>query len=341
MNETSDGQATLAPPPHRVRLGYLDGWRGIAVLAVLAGHFLPIPQINMARMGVEFFFVLSGRLMAGILFVDASEIVPFLKRRLSRVWPALWVFVITCWVIFSHWGRDELHVSPLDVIASLTFTTNYVNAAIGVSGVFQHLWSLAVEEWGYLLLAVIAIGHRKIGLNPTVLMLGLAVLCIADGAWRTHLGGRIHDVYWLNEVRFASLLLPAAFYLIMKDRPAPSWMPIAAGGLGVLLSFRFFPDPLRYSVGTAAFALSIVTIESAPAWVLRLLSTKLLMLVGYISFSLYLWQQPLYELIGPLQAHIGFAAKPLLLASAFAVGTVSYRFIEKPARRWINAHWSH
>jgi peptidoglycan/LPS O-acetylase OafA/YrhL len=54
----------------RTRLAYLDGWRGLSIALVLIGHFVPVPGINLGVLGVEFFFVLSGRLMAEILFIE-------------------------------------------------------------------------------------------------------------------------------------------------------------------------------------------------------------------------------------------------------------------------------
>ncbi|MER8439084.1 hypothetical protein NKH36_02770 [Mesorhizobium sp. M1312] len=60
---------TAADTSSRTRLAHLDGWRGLSIVLVLIGHFFPVPGINLGVMGVEFFFVLSGRLMAEILFV--------------------------------------------------------------------------------------------------------------------------------------------------------------------------------------------------------------------------------------------------------------------------------
>jgi len=71
----------------------LDGWRGLAILGVLFDHFVTKSGINLGRFGVELFFVLSGRLMAEILFVQKMPL-DFFLRRFSRVYPALFVFVL-------------------------------------------------------------------------------------------------------------------------------------------------------------------------------------------------------------------------------------------------------
>ena len=75
-----------------MRIAYLDGWRGLAVLLVFVGHFITTWGVNYGRLGVELFFVLSGRLMAEILFERELDLGKFYWRRFSRVFPALLVF---------------------------------------------------------------------------------------------------------------------------------------------------------------------------------------------------------------------------------------------------------
>ena len=75
------------------RLDYLDGWRGLAIAFVLISHFSSIQGIDFGRMGVDVFFVLSGMLMANILFVRRVALKTFYKRRISRVIPVFVVFI--------------------------------------------------------------------------------------------------------------------------------------------------------------------------------------------------------------------------------------------------------
>ena len=62
---------------------YLDGWRGLAIIFLLIGHFYPVPGINFGHFGVNLFFVLSGLLMSRLLFVKSVPIPLFYKRRIS------------------------------------------------------------------------------------------------------------------------------------------------------------------------------------------------------------------------------------------------------------------
>jgi peptidoglycan/LPS O-acetylase OafA/YrhL len=86
---------------HSARLSALDGWRGLAILGVLFDHFVTKSGINLGRFGVELFFVLSGRLMAEILFVQKMPLNVFFLRRFSRVYPALFVFVLGSGLIIA------------------------------------------------------------------------------------------------------------------------------------------------------------------------------------------------------------------------------------------------
>ncbi|EIZ81187.1 acyltransferase 3 [Novosphingobium sp. Rr 2-17] len=311
--------------PHRVWLTYLDGWRGFSVLAVLAAHFFPIPIINTGRLGVETFFCLSGRLMAGILFVERYPLDQFIYRRLTRVWPALYAFVLL--VALACWQPGPLQVTSIDVLGALTFTANYTGIYLHRSPAFDHLWSLAVEEWAYLLLALLALGCRRFGWWPIPILLTCALLCIANGVAQTMAGLDYYAVYWRTDVRLASILLPCAFFLMLQRKKIPSWLPVFAAIGGIALNINRVPDPIKYSVGTACLAFAMVTIDVSPAQIRTLLSMRWVRQAGLWSFSLYLWQQPFAKAAG----------LPVInLAMAFACALISFYFIENPARRFLN-----
>lgn len=321
-------QPVVNDPPmsHRAWLTYLDGWRGLSVLAVLIGHFAPLTFINTGRLGVELFFCLSGRLMAGILFVERYPLPAFVLRRVSRVWPALWVFVTAMTLV--AWQSGMAQIPLYHIGGALTFTENYVSIATGHVEVFDHLWSLAVEEWAYLLLALLALIIRRAGMPVVPLLIGLAVLCIANGIVRTIGGGDYYAVYWRTDVRLASILLPCAVFLVLRGRAVWPWLPVVAAVVGVLLHINRVPDPIKYTVGTALLAVAMATIDVAPIWVRNLLSLPLLRRIGLWSFSIYLWQQPF--------AKAGFATAPVRLILAVLVAIASYYLIENPARRMLN-----
>jgi peptidoglycan/LPS O-acetylase OafA/YrhL len=73
----------------------LDGWRGLAIAAVIEGHFVGLLPGRTGRLGVDAFFALSGYLMAGLLFIGRQPLKTFYKRRISRILPVFLVFTLT------------------------------------------------------------------------------------------------------------------------------------------------------------------------------------------------------------------------------------------------------
>lgn len=299
----------------------LDGWRGLSILLLIAGHYSLLPEIAgrtfyTGRLGVERFFVLSGRLMAELLFVQNTPLGLFYWRRASRILPALWLFVGTMLL------ADD-RVGILNALAALTFTSNYFQSET----VLAHTWSLCVEEHSYIVLSLVALWLPR--RRQQIATLGtLALLCAINGAVQTWVFHKTYyAVYLHSDVRMASVFVSAALYLILKDTGTRSAVPVVAALVGVTVSLiGSMPDPIKYTIGTGALALSVASLGSAPKWVLRIMASPILTSFGIWSFSLYLWQQPF----------AGKEPKLAYLAIAMACALVSYYVIERPARSALN-----
>jgi peptidoglycan/LPS O-acetylase OafA/YrhL len=322
-----DAKPSLAPT-HKP---WLDGWRGIAISVVLIGHLLPVLPGKPARFGVELFFVLSGRLMAELLFVNRQPLGYFLKRRVARVWPALYLFVFVMALVFSAPGPH--HVSPQKILGALTYTFNYVHLVSGGTLVLNHLWSLCVEEWAYLFLAILALATRRWDLPAARIILAIAALCAINGLIQSWYGLDYRAVYWRTDVRLASIFVACGLYLVLYQRNIPAYVPIVAGLLGGMFHTYLFPDVVKYTIGTFLLAVSVATIDTAPRLAIRLLSTKALTLMGLWSYSIYLWQQPFTKVLHawPL---------PLKLALTMAAALISFYIVEAPLRRYLKRVWA-
>lgn len=313
------------------RLLYLDGWRGVAILAVLVGHFTRFSSAG--GTGVEIFFVLSGRLMAQILFVDRYPLPIFFQRRLSRVVPALAVLVVAMLSLSAVSSRlfdGPSYATITDALTALTFTSNYASALFGTRSILEHTWSLAVEEHSYILLALVAVLVSRRSSSAARLLLPVALLCMANGLWLAfHFHGREldHEVYWRTDVRAASVFLSAAIYLLVRGRTMPTYLGPLAFGVGLILTPA--PAEIKYTLGTLCFALAVNALEAAPPMILKALSWKPLVGVGLISYSLYLWQQPFYAFKAQLHT-------PVALVLALVAAAGSYFIVERPARRYLN-----
>lgn len=310
----------LAGEPPEDRWRELDGWRAAAIIGVLIGHFVQVPGFNAGRFGVELFFVLSGLLMAQLLFVKKTPLRQFLLNRMSRVWPALFVFLAIMVCIFP--------IPSIHVLGALTFTQNYASINFGFVEVIDHLWSLSVEEWTYILLALLAVVARH-NLKLVVSLLSLlVVLMVINGSVQTVLGADYYHAYWRTDVRAASILMGAVAFLLLREQPVPSYVPVATGVAATILNINFVPDPVQYSVGTLFLAVSIATLKQAPPSVLKVLRSRPLGLIAAMSFSLYLWQQPFYKQADKYPPAVLFIA-------AVVTAAASYHLVEKPSRSFL------
>ena len=317
------------PEARASRVLALDGWRGVAIALVLVGHFCPIAQINLARLGVDLFFALSGRLIAELLFQRNTPLPVFFFRRFSRVYPALAGFVVLCIIVFD---ATPLRVGARAALAALTFTQNYVSVWGLRSALLDQIWSLCVEEHSYLALGAVAWAARRGLAGERLMVFALAAAAFANGVLRSDLLGEgYYDVFWRTDVAAAPILIAALAYLY-RDRLASRLGPLSPWllAIGALCKAAVFGVAIRFGFGAVVLALAVISVETAPAWMQTALSNVALRRLGEASFSIYLWQQPFYELHAR-------GAGAWTLAAALACGFASYYGLEDPARRRLNA----
>jgi len=322
----------------RQHLDYLDGWRGLAIVCLLVGHFFPVPGINFGAVGVNLFFVLSGLLMAQLLFVAKTPIPMFYRRRLARILPA---FVVMLPVVTAWWSWSGHPVAWREVAAAAFFVNNYTAHGPGDMPL-GHIWSLSVEEHSYVLLSLVALATRATKARPHAwigLFSALFAACAVAYWWR-FTGPALEFGRWLHtEVSAYGIFVSAWLMLLLRNRrlPAIGW-PVFAAMLaaGVALHWWSVPAPLRLVAGVGLFALAVNLLRAAPAALQRVLSVRPLRQLGIWSFSIYLWQQPFY-----IAMHQGQLPAWLALGIAIAAGGASFYCIEQPARAWLNRRWGH
>ena len=245
-----------------VRSGHvalLDGWRGLCIILVIAGHAVP-GMGRLGSIGVEFFFVLSGRLMADILIFKRQEIGIFLVRRFARVVPALAVYVLVVGLLINlPLLASGLPLRIESPAAALFFFHNYIPAT-AVTGPFEHTWSLAVEEHGYLLLVLLALITTRGRRASAAIALALCAAALAHALWlAAHALPGAQPIIWRSDVRVASILLSFATYVILRsaaergEPPRIGWLAPAAALLAIAGIFWIDPDrPEELAVCTIA-----------------------------------------------------------------------------------------
>lgn len=314
---------------------YLDGWRGLAICCLLIGHFFPVPGINFGAVGVNLFFVLSGLFMSRLLFIQEVPLAVFFRRRISRIFPATFCFLGIVLIAFIAAGRP---VSWKETLAAALFANNYfsLNAREAVMP-FGHVWSLAVEEHSYILLAFLALLCRRgmLSAKASTLFASLATACASIYYFDlSHMG----SARWLRtEVAGYGVFVSAFLAVAINERKVREvpWFvcPTLVLG-GIALHWWSIPIPARSILGIGAFALAVNLLDAAPQVIHKILSFKPLRWLGIMSFSLYLWQQPFY-----LAMHWNGMNRMLAVSLAFVCATASFYLIERPMREYLNRRW--
>jgi peptidoglycan/LPS O-acetylase OafA/YrhL len=357
--------------PNRRRLPYLDGIRAFAVTVVVLFH-AGVSWVGGGLLGVDVFFVLSGFLISALLCTEfAAEATirlgAFYARRARRLLPALFILLLGV-AAYAYFFSSTVDVASVrgDALSTLFYFSNW-HFIFSDQGYFVqsaspspllHTWSLAVEEQYYLIWPPVALFVLRRWRRP-----GLAVVA-AVGALASaglmaalyHVGVSTDRLYYGTDTRAQALLVGSFLGVVASGRTwrpfDPHWAhtrPGRATGLflavvgcaGLLWAWHALQgqEPMLYDGGfllvalfAAAVIASVMSWPSSPLAVL--LSTRPLVLVGRISYGVYLYHWPLFLAIN--QAHTGLQGLSLLavrLTTTFATAYLSWRFVEEPIRR--------
>ncbi|HEY0064131.1 MAG TPA: acyltransferase [Telluria sp.] len=329
-------------------IAYLDGWRGLAIVGVLVGHFILRPRFSwMANVGVQLFFALSGYLMAYLLFIKQVGMADFFARRLSRVMPTFILFILAMAVVSANLGPAPYSVPVQELIATLTFLRTYFPPGASIweaNWPIGHVWSLNVEEHSYIFLALGALWARRSGSQATARVFLLAsvaavvLVCIAYTQ-----APPAGAAPWFIRTECAALgLIAAAAIRVVRHGSALPWLRTVPALLPVLWvvmaaaaisTFKQYGG--QYIIAPLCLALAVNYLDCAPRLLHAAFSNPVLTWFGKCSFSLYLWQQPFFLLalknqITPLQG----------CAMGIVAGTVSFYAFENPLRVALNNAWA-
>jgi peptidoglycan/LPS O-acetylase OafA/YrhL len=329
-------------------LGYrpwLDGVRAIAVATVVFQHTMGLMPVNPGSMGVALFFGLSGYLITTLLLDEerARGVVSlsrFYLRRAARLIPALVVVVIVCNTLFVIAGD---HGPLRGSLTALTYTSNYAEVWRGdfVLG-YGPTWTLAVEEHFYVLwpLALLWVTRRhglRIALWTTLGVCAFAFLW-RGGLAVLHVRPSLLAIGSLE--RSDALLYGCAAAMAVHLGWRPGRLVFWAGVAGVIANPVVFHDDTYTALvlGNAllglAVAATVVGLDySAPRWVRRGMSLRPLVLVGVLSYGIYLWHGTVMRIAADF-GYSGREWRAVTVCFSLAAAAVSYRLVEAPIRSW-------
>lgn len=361
---------TITQEQGRARVFGLDVLRAVAVLSVLAGHTLDHGKAPMwivrfvaplATYGVEIFYVLSGFLIGHILLRSAAagklhsppDILDFWKRRWARTLP-LYIFFVLVYLRFDYHG-------PADLRQTWSFFFFLQNFAWKIPPFFTHSWSLAVEEWFYLLLPLIFMTfHWVLKSDRRALLATAIVFTLVPLASRLIMGHHIadwpgYDGYIRQAVvcRLDSIFMGVlcAYVRIYHpnffDRSSKFWWIGFAQFLAlycILSGFHYF-NPASVLAQAAYFPLLSLSIACMVPAATKLRSTGLSMVDAFIShtskvsYSLYLGHICMLTLVLGVMGQFGWIADSLhwtvimyavLGALYYLFANLTYKFVEQP-----------
>lgn len=340
----------------------IDGLRAIAVLPVILFH-AGFEAFHGGYVGVDVFFVISGYLITSIIAADVEKgtfsLAAFYERRARRILPALFLVVIASVPFAWAWLTPaDMKDFSQSVAAVALFVSNVLFWR--ESGYFQaeamlkpllHTWSLAVEEQFYLLFPVFfLIAWRLAGAKAVRFLVVLGVISLAVAEWGAH--NKPAATYLLLPTRAWEVVLGAVLALLHRrsaddaanENSGRWWRDLAAiAGLGMIAWSALSFDQRTLFPGLAALIPTVgtvLTIHYARPTTLagRFLATPTLVGVGLISYSAYLWQQPLFAFARQRNLWEP-SASVMALLSVFTLVLAygSWRFVEQPfrSRAWI------
>ncbi len=331
----------------------LDGLRGMAVVLVLLFHLdLNIFGQDLFRggfLGVDIFFVLSGyfitRQILQAITANQFSLLWFYEKRVRRILPPLfitllltlalgWLFVMPSDLLRLSW---EALTSSLMVANVYFYKQDGYGALIHSKSLLLHTWTLSAEEQFYLIFPLLVLGVQK--LKKTVQVESLSLIgCVFFTLWLVF-SSNGSAVFFLSPFRFWQFLAGSWVAYILQNEEtrhkfqAQDWVAVLAMQItivGIVLGDSLYAIMPRFLVSLGS-AVLILTLN--PSGVLgRVLSMRPLVFLGLISYSLYLFHFPLFQLAKIMNSFDGDAMKISLTLLSLFLATVSWRFYESPLR---------
>jgi peptidoglycan/LPS O-acetylase OafA/YrhL len=352
------GEVESAMEAKSSNLGYvpaLDGMRGFAVFAVMLFH-ANMPFMKGGFIGVDVFFVLSGFLITSLLIREFNrqqriDLRNFYLRRVLRLGPALVLFLvsfasISALVLDADKGRSNL----VDTLIALFYFSNWAWAfQIHPPNFLAHTWSLSIEEQFYILWPILLIALLRFIRSHKNIIKVIILLAVSTCLIRVFLavtGSSIDRLYNGLDTRADALLVGCMlgvllssniineYYRSRLEKLLKFFAPLSAMGLILLGVFMRWQDIYFYcwwlSVVEVLSGIVILdTFVSQESVVKDILSLKLFIWIGSISYGLYLWHFPIYKAMRLLGFHrLGI----LTIGTGFTllVASLSYYFLERP-----------
>ncbi len=339
----------LSHPEYRADI---DGLRALAVLSVLGFHAFP-NRMPGGFIGVDIFFVISGFLISTIIFGNLAQgtfsYKDFYERRIKRIFPALILVLVACFGLGWHLLlTDEYRLLGSHTLAGNAFVSNfllwnesnYFNAETDTKPLL-HLWSLAIEEQFYifwpLLMGIVWKSKRHfLTITIVIALLSFAInlYCVAEhpaAAFYSPLS-RFWELILGGLLAYFALHQPA---LLTRHSHAQSALGFLLLASGLLLINKESAFPGAWALLPTLGAVCIISAGKDAYLNKALLSNKLAVWFGLISYPLYLWHWPLLSLalLANNGAPLSGSARAGLMLLAMVLAWLTFKLLETPLKK--------
>ncbi len=333
----------------------IDGLRALAVIPVILFH-AGVPAFKGGFVGVDVFFVISGYLITSVIIAEKEagtfSLVNFYERRMRRILPALFLMMAVCipfawrWLLPAEMREFSESITTVSLFVSNIFflhRVGYFDTSVELKPLI-HTWSLAVEEQFYVLFPLFLMWAWKWGKKRIIAILAvLAVISLAGAQWGAYY--RPEATFYLLPSRAWELIIGAFIAFYFSGHPdgvsCNRLVRQCAGltGLALILyaavSFdKGTPFPSLYGLVPTFGAALIIIFSSPDTWAGKLLGSRPFVAIGLISYSAYLWHQPIFAFAR--YRCLTEPGLPMMLAlscGSLVLAYFSWRFVEQPFRR--------
>ncbi len=333
----------------------IDGLRAIAVFAVIVFHLdiqlFGSHLLASGYLGVDVFFVISGFLISNIIIREQNErgfsYKKFYLRRIRRILPLLSVVLVSTF-IFSLFYLDQnqlvdhsyAQLSSIGMFSNFYFlrTLNYFSETTDLNPLI-HTWSLSIEEQFYIIFPFILLFLLRKRILSTFLILFIISSIISVVLFSPDYPNIFFYSPWFRAWEFlagtlvASLPKPVSCNsVILRSIKNPT--------LYLCLLVAFFQplpflslDPGLLTIPAVTFTSLYLYFGDSPSLSKSILSMRPVAFLGWISYSLYLWHQPVlvFTRIEGL-GNLSFLSSTVALMITVLLSVLSWRFLEKPFR---------
>ena len=328
----------------------IDGLRALAVVPVILFH-AGFELFSGGFAGVDVFFVISGYLITTILIEDIENkrfsLVNFYERRARRILPALFFVMLVCIPFAWMWSFNQQYKEfSQSLVAVSLFASNilfwrktdYFSTATDEKPML-HTWSLAVEEQYYVLFPIFLILAWRFGKNRVfwmIVVMAAMSLLLSEWGWRKQTTAN----FYLAPTRAWELFAGSIAAFMVRKQGVQKNNLLALLGLAAIVFSIFFydettPFPSVYTLVPVLGVVLLVLYADKETFASKLLSTKVFVGVGLISYSAYLWHQPLLAFArwrnygNDLTTNMS----TWLILMNLVLAILTYQFIETPIRK--------